>query len=108
MRTFWNISLSAPEMNNIIVGNLDVLCVISPEDNRSVLWKCLFHFIPPIHLKLSIILKSLCGHECLNGWSQVPTGSKNLITTQVNVRCVSEQVVNFLVNLLGKLVDCSF
>jgi hypothetical protein len=95
-------------MNDIVVSDLNILRIISPKHNRSVLGQRLFHLIPPIHLELSIILDPFGSHEGLYSWPQVPTGTKHFITTQVNVWSVSEQVIDFLVHFLGKLVDCGF
>ncbi len=108
MSTFGNVGLRAPEMDDVIVCNLDVLCVISPEHNGPVLRKCLFHFVPPVHLQLPIIFDTLGGHESLNSWSQIPAGAKDLIASKMDVRCISEQVINLLVDLLGQLVDGGF
>jgi hypothetical protein len=108
MSTFGDVGLCAPEMNDVIVGEFEVLCIISPENNRSVLWKGLFHLISPVHLKLSIIFETLGGHECLDGRSQVPTSSKDFIASQMNVWRISKQVINLFVDLLGELVDGGF
>lgn len=95
-------------MNDVVVCDFDVLGIISPEDHRSVGRECLFHLESPIHLELAIVLYVLSCHESLDGRSEIPTSPKDLITTQMNIRRVTEEIIKFLINILSKLENYWF